>query len=168
MAPHGVYPSTGEDQWVAIACETNAHWAALCDVIGRADLAADTSLATVPGRQAREDELDAILAAWSAELSNEEATERCQAAGIPSHAVQSSAECAADPQLVHRNHFVEVEHAMFDTVTVEGPRAVLSRTPGRPAGGPPTIGQHTYDVVTEILGYDEERLGDLYAMEVLE
>ena len=57
---------------------------------------------------------------------------------------------------------------MFDRVIVEGARFGLSRTPGTVASGPPTIGQDTYEVLTEILGYGEDRVADLYAAEVLE
>ena len=43
LAPHGVYPATGEDRWVAVVCQDDSAWPALCGVIGRADLAADAS-----------------------------------------------------------------------------------------------------------------------------
>jgi benzylsuccinate CoA-transferase BbsF subunit len=46
FAPHNVYRCAGEDRWVAIACETDEHFAALCDVIGRPDLVADPRYAT--------------------------------------------------------------------------------------------------------------------------
>ena len=43
MVPHGVYPAAGDDAWIAIACETDAHWEALCEVIDRPELATDSS-----------------------------------------------------------------------------------------------------------------------------
>ena len=45
MAPHGVYPAAGDDRWVAVACQDDAAWPALCRVLGRDDLAADRELA---------------------------------------------------------------------------------------------------------------------------
>ena len=54
LAPHGVYPAAGEDRWVAVACQDDAAWPALCRVLGRDDLGADPELAgrTGPARPA--------------------------------------------------------------------------------------------------------------------
>ena len=62
MAPHGVYPSSGDDRWVAVACRDDADWRALAGLLGRDDLA-DLSTAE---RLARHDELDELVAAWTA------------------------------------------------------------------------------------------------------
>ena len=53
MAPHGVYPAAGEDRWVAVACQDDAAWPALCAVMARPDLAADRTSPAVAGRLAR-------------------------------------------------------------------------------------------------------------------
>ena len=58
MAPHGVYPVTGEDRWVAIACAGDEQWTALAEVVGRGELAGLSSVE----RQERRRELDGILA----------------------------------------------------------------------------------------------------------
>ena len=67
---------------------------------------------------------------------------------------------AADPQLIDREHFVSVPHAALGEVVVEGPKYLLSRTPAH-AGSPPTLGQHTAHVLTDILGYNDERMVQL-------
>ncbi|HVM52116.1 MAG TPA: CoA transferase [Acidimicrobiales bacterium] len=168
MAPHGVYPSAGEDRWLAVACATDAQWPALARAVGRADLAEDPALATAPGRRARAAAIDDAVAAWSRERDDRSAAEALQAAGIAAHAVHSSADCVADPQLVHRGHFVSVDHPLLGPITLEGSRARLSRTPARVDRSPPPYGHDTHAVLTEILGYDEERVADLFALELLE
>jgi crotonobetainyl-CoA:carnitine CoA-transferase CaiB-like acyl-CoA transferase len=50
---------------------------------------------------------------------------------------------------------------------IEGPRLRLSRTPGHTTQGAPTLGQHTWEVLSQILGYDDSRIADLAAAEVL-
>ena len=50
MAPHGVYPCAGEDRWVAVACQDDDRWLALCELLGRGDLADDPALRTAAGR----------------------------------------------------------------------------------------------------------------------
>src|SRR5207244_968186 len=98
MAPHGVYPAAGEDRWVAIACETDGHWAALCEAIGHADLGALSRAE----RFERHAELDKLIGAWTSTVNPEEAQATLQALGVPAHQVQNSPECVADPQLRHR------------------------------------------------------------------
>ena len=90
------------------------------------------------------------------------------AAGVPAHSVQNSSHCLDDPQLAHQGHFVELPHPEHGTITVEDTRMSLSATPGRVRGVPPLLGQDTVDVLTGVLGYDDERLGELFATGALD
>ena len=74
---------------------------------------------------------------------------------------QMSAECLADPQLAHRGHYVETDHPFIGAVPIEGPRVRLARTPGRVTGPGPSYGQHTSYVLTELLGYDDDRVAEI-------
>ena len=163
MAPHGVYPAEGEDRWVAIACETDEQWRALATVIGHEELAALPS----DERLARRRDLDDAIAAWSSRQSEFAAQEVLQAAGIPAHAVQNSPECRADPQLNALSHFWTTEHGEFGAVELEGPRCFLSATPAS-VGAAPTLGEHLFPVLQEILGYDEDRISELLVSGALE
>src|SRR5438093_2880377 len=82
MAPHGVFRAAGEDRWVAIAVEDDAAWARLAAVLGRVELAADRRFATAPARKQHEDELEALVTAWTSTRSPEEVTATLQAAGV--------------------------------------------------------------------------------------
>jgi crotonobetainyl-CoA:carnitine CoA-transferase CaiB-like acyl-CoA transferase len=164
FAPHGLYPCAGDDRWVAIACETDSEWRALTDLLGRPELASLTDAE----RLARVDELDALIAEWTTPLDEQEAETRLQGRGVPAHVVATSAHSWADPQLAHRGHFVTTDHAELGPVTVEGTRFLMSRT--RPQGyrAAPTLGQDTFDILTDVLGYDADRIADIAAAEVLE
>jgi crotonobetainyl-CoA:carnitine CoA-transferase CaiB-like acyl-CoA transferase len=164
MTPHAVYRSAGDDEWIAVACRHDADWSALAGVIGRDDLA---TLA-VDARRARSAELDALIEAWTAVRTPDQAQGELVAAGVPAHAVQNSVECAADAQLLHQEHFVTVPHSEHGNVIVESNRASLSATPASVAGAPPLLGQDTVDVLTGVLGYDDDRLGELFAAGALE
>jgi crotonobetainyl-CoA:carnitine CoA-transferase CaiB-like acyl-CoA transferase len=167
MAPHGVYPAAGDDRWLALACPDDDRWPALCRLIDRPDLAADARLGTVAGRLRQRRLLDEAVSAWTSGRSPEEAAEACQAAGVAAYTVQTSADCLADPQLAHRGHVIELDHPQRRSF-VEATRARLSRTPGRPQGHAPLLGEHTFEVLSDVLGYDEDRIADLAAAEVLE
>ncbi len=168
LAPHGVYPAAGDDQWIAIACQSDQQWKALCTLLRRPDLAGDPGLTSVAGRLARADEVDAELARSTATLNAQTAARLLRSEGIAAHAVQSSLECFTDHQLLHRGHFVLIDHELHDVVHVEGPRFKLSRTPGSVQGRIAAVGGDTYAVLSEMLGYGEDRITDLYAAEALE
>ena len=164
MAPHGVYPVAGTDSWIAIACETDAHWQALAHMIG-APAAPDL---TVPERLARREELDALIASWSAPHDGAELEASLQAAGVPAHRVAYAEDVVADPQLRHRGHFVEVPHPLHGTSWAEGSAIKLTETPGVPRWAGPTFGQHLREVLVDLLGYDDDRVADLLADGVLD
>jgi benzylsuccinate CoA-transferase BbsF subunit len=164
MSPHGVYPAKGDDRWIAIACANDEQWKSLAGLIG----CPERSALTLAARVSQRDELDQVVATWtsSREIAEIEAT--LVAAGVPVHGAQNSPECWADPQLHARHHFVTLEHQVCGPIVVEGSRMRLSRTPARIERAAPALGQDTYEVLTEVFGMSDERVGDLFAREILE
>lgn len=163
LSPHGVYRTAGEESWIALACENDAQWAALARLLGRDDLIG----ATEAERREQHDELNQLIGAWLAHQTAESAQGILQRAGVSAHQVQGSAECVADPQLLHRDHFVEVDHSIYGTTFVEASGFRLSRTPGQIRSSGPTFGQHNLTVLHELLGYDLDRIADLAALGAL-
>ena len=167
-APHGVYPAAGDDRWVAIAVTTDAEWQRLCTVMERPDLAEDTRFRDARGRRQHADALDALVGAWTASRDAGAVQAALQARAVPAHVVQTSHDLVRDPQLVHRRHFVTVEHPMGGTTVVEGSRFVLSRTPASPPESAPSYGRDNDTVLRDILGYDDDAITALVAEGVLE
>jgi crotonobetainyl-CoA:carnitine CoA-transferase CaiB-like acyl-CoA transferase len=168
LVPHGVYPAAGTDRWVAIAVDGDAQWRALCAAMDAPALADDPRFATADARRAHEDTLDATLSAWTASRDMLAIETMLQERGVAASAVQNSRELSADVQLRHRDHFVEVPDAMHGTTTVEGSRIHLSRTPARVVGPAPTYGGDTQAILTDLLGYDDDRITALVAAGALE
>ena len=164
LVPHGVYrclPENGRERYAAIAARTDGEWRRLAEAIGRTDLAGQAGLATVHGRAARAAELDEAIAAWTADRLAHDVESILQAAGVPAHLSQSSADFVADPQLAHRGHIVALADPLHGTAYVEGPRYLLSETPGvveRPA---PALGQDNEKVLRDVLGYSDGRVREL-------
>jgi benzylsuccinate CoA-transferase BbsF subunit len=165
MAPHAVFPVAGDDLWITVACENDEQWRSLVDHAGFDPALADLDLAA---RKAREDELEELVAGWTADQDGAALEAALQDVGVAAHRVQSSDLLTDDPQLIHREHFVEVEHADHGSIHVEGARFKLSRTPASITKGGPTLGQHTFDVLLGILGYDEDRIAEIAVSGVLE
>lgn len=168
MAPHGVYPTQGEDRWIAIACQSDQAWPALCETMELTAEAADPELAAASGRLQRQDELDECISAWTAAQEGSHIQSLLLDAGVAAHVVQNSRECAGDPQLEHRRHFVPVSHGLHEKLVVEGSRVKLSRTPGVVERGGPLLGEHNFHVLKDVLGYDDDRIADIYASLAME
>jgi benzylsuccinate CoA-transferase BbsF subunit len=146
---------------VAIVARSDDEWQRLAREMRRSDLADDVTLGTVEARRAREDELERAIAEWTATQHPEDVERRLQALGIPAHVSVSSRDFCQDPQLDHRGHLVTLEHPLHGSTTVEGPRYLLSETPGVVARAAPTFGQDNEYVLREILGYSAERYAEL-------
>jgi crotonobetainyl-CoA:carnitine CoA-transferase CaiB-like acyl-CoA transferase len=167
FAPHGCYPVAGADRWIAIAVDGDRGFRELCRALGREALADDARFRTANERQTNAEALDAAIAELTRAHAGVELETRLQANGIACHTVQNSEAACADPQLLAREHFVRLESGDAYTI-VEGTRSRLSRTPARIRRGVPTLGRDNWEILTELLGYDEARVAELAAAGVLE
>jgi crotonobetainyl-CoA:carnitine CoA-transferase CaiB-like acyl-CoA transferase len=141
LEPHGVYRCAGDDSWVAIVCETDDQRRALAAEVGGLS--------------------DEEISLWASTRLVADVETLLQAQHVPVHGVQNSAECWADPQLLHRNHYLTVHHPVHESCVVEGPRVVLSRTPGHVRRAGAAIGEHNDVVLRDFLGYDDDRIANL-------
>ena len=158
-APHGCYPCRGDDQWCVIACYTEAHWSALCDVAGNPGWAADARFASLGSRRLHQDALDERIGEWTSGYTPYEVMELLQEAGVPSGVVQSGEQLYHDRHLRARGFIAEIEHAQ-PWGCMEHPRlpAVLSGEPA-PLRGMPAVGEHNDDVLTGLLGLNTAAKG---------
>jgi benzylsuccinate CoA-transferase BbsF subunit len=167
MAPHGIYPCKANDSWIAIACVNEQHWSALCSLMERKELLSDARFATIDERLLKQGDLDTVVAEWTQKFDSAELEATLRAHQIPAAKVASSADMFVDPQLAHRGHFVEVEHAKFGRVAVEGWPFKLSRTPGGPRRPSPTLGCDNSYVLETLLGYSADQVRGLLEQDVL-
>ena len=166
MAPHGVYPAAGEDRWVAIACEDDSRWPALCGVIDTLGPVA-ASHASVGARLADRRRLDSLVSAWTAPRAAEEIEARLQAAGIAASDVQTAEDLARDPQLDHLGHILYRPHPCGRDGAIEACATRLSRTPARADETLPSFGRDLEAILKDILGYDDERIAELLIADAL-
>ena len=157
-APQGCYPCRGEDNWVAIAVDTDEQWRALAGVVGWPD-----GYATQADRLAAHDEIDAVLTAWTSEREAEAAARELQAAGVPAGVAQRSSDLLRDPQYVHRDFYRHVEHGEMGRVPYAGHQYRISAYDNGPRGPAPQLGEHSFQVLTELLGMSDDEVGQAFA-----
>jgi crotonobetainyl-CoA:carnitine CoA-transferase CaiB-like acyl-CoA transferase len=155
--PHGVFPSAGDDRWVALACWDDADWVRLREVTG----VSGDGLRSLADRQQRVDEVEASVAAWTRARSAAGAAETLQAAGLDAYPVNDWSDLHDDPQLAARRHFVFREHPVLGEHVYERSGFRLMATPGGVLAPGPTLGQHNREVLHNLLGLTDNEISDL-------
>lgn len=148
-----VVRTRGDDRWLAIGDTTTEALHAAVDVLGVAGVHPDPVEAiTHLAAQSDADALAALL----------------QDAGVPAHAVRDGRDLVeTDPQLRARGFYVDLDHPLVGPVAHEGVVAHLSDTPGGLWNPAPLLGQHTDELLTELLGLTPAELADLHDQGVL-
>jgi crotonobetainyl-CoA:carnitine CoA-transferase CaiB-like acyl-CoA transferase len=144
-------------------------WPRLCEAMKRPDLAEDPRFATPMLRRQNWPALRALILDWLDELgTRERALETLRAARLPASPVLTPPEVAAHPHLEARRAFPQVPHPGRGTVRVTAtPFQVDGHPTGPTAGAPYRIGEHTRQVLQDVLGYDQARVDDLAAAGVV-
>jgi crotonobetainyl-CoA:carnitine CoA-transferase CaiB-like acyl-CoA transferase len=162
-APHDAFPCAGDESWVVIAVRDDAEWAALCGVMGQPGLAADPRFASLSGRKRHEDEVSALVAAWTAGQDRHAVAERLQAVGVPAAAVQKPRDVAQDRHLSQRGFFHRLAHPDAGEHPHPGLPFRLSVTPGSQRRAAPAFGQHTEEVLGRIAGLSAQEIREAWA-----
>lgn len=170
IAPQGIYRCAGDDRWIAITCATEAHWKALADIAG--ECLADPRFATVAGRMAHHDALDAALSAWTRGFEPYALMLKLQAAGIPAGVCQTAGDrCDNDPQLRHLGWLTELTGARIGRWPLAEVPVRMSRTPpylgGRPDRAAPLYGEDNEAILTGLLGMSAAEVAELTEQGVL-
>jgi crotonobetainyl-CoA:carnitine CoA-transferase CaiB-like acyl-CoA transferase len=151
-APQGVYRCAGRDGWVVLSIRDSRDWAALRSVVPGLD---DPALESVAERRRRHDEIDAVIAAWTASRDKFDVFHTLQAAGIPAGPVMDEDDAGGDPQLHDRGFFHLLEHRRAGLHFHPGANVQLTGTPARIVRAAPVTGQDNEYVYRQILGVDD-------------
>ena len=161
----GVYACSGEDRWIAIDASAPADWDALRELIG--GNLHDAKFDTIIGRLRNRAELDKALARWTRAQEAEAIEHRLQSAGVPSHVVSRSSDLARDTELLGAGHLNKIDDPVFGEAEIEGPRFSLDRTRLPPTRRGPRIGEHTKEVLADVLGMSQAEIAQLAESGVL-
>jgi benzylsuccinate CoA-transferase BbsF subunit len=153
-APHGVYRCQGAQRWCAIAVRDDQEWRRFCAVLGNPAWTWEPRFTTALGRVKHHQELNARVESWTVSQRAEDVMHRLQAAGIAAGVVQSAADLACDPQLVHRGQEVCLDHPEVGVQRYHAPAFHLSASPVR-LRPVPTLGQHNAYVFKGLLGLSD-------------
>jgi crotonobetainyl-CoA:carnitine CoA-transferase CaiB-like acyl-CoA transferase len=161
LLPYQTFHTATRD--LALAVGSEKLWKDFCPAIGCPELADDPRYRTNQDRRAnRESLLDKLQAVFLTK-SYEQWEEILIGRGIPVGAINDIAQVVEHPQVKARGALVDVEHPRLGTVRVAGPAARLSATPARVRSASPLLGQHTRELLTEILAMTDAEIDELQA-----
>lgn len=165
LAPYNVYPSA--DGHVAIICIREGHWRKLCQAMQREDLMEDPRFVDFKSRCDNMDLLDATVAAWSSQLSRQEIFKVTQEYGVICAPVQGLADVVSDPHLLERGSMQLRPHDDFGEIAqLHSPLRYRDVAP-IPLRDPPGLGEHTQQVLQEMLSLSDEEVAQLREQEAI-
>ena len=162
-APQGIYPCAGEDQWCAIAIDDDEQWRGLIGALGNPKWALEPELKTLATRLERHDEIDAHLSAWTRDRDPRAVMSTLLAAGVPAGVVQRSSDLLHDPQYQHRGFYREHEHKEIGRVPYAGHQFRIRGYDSGPRFAAPCLGEHSFEVMQDLLGIPAEEIAELMA-----
>ncbi|MBI3979124.1 MAG: CoA transferase [Chloroflexi bacterium] len=158
IAPYETLPTA--DGFVNIAVGNDALWAKFCQALGLEAYQHDPRFRTNADRVQNRPALIPIVEARFRTFSTADLLRLLEEAGIPCGVIASLDEVFANPQVRHLGHLQKVPHPKAGTVTLTAPPYRLRRTPPSIRRAPPTLGQHTHEILAEV-GYDEAAVAAL-------
>jgi benzylsuccinate CoA-transferase BbsF subunit len=158
-APWGHFPCAGDSRWIAITVESDDQWSRLAGILG-GRLGADRYSRAAD--RARSDELDGQVAARTRAWDRDELFQALLEGRVPAAPVHDLDEMLASEQLRARGLFVEAMHPYSGRHDLVRTPWTLSATPATPRASAPLVGEHTDEVLREVLGLSNDELRELH------
>ena len=150
-----------KDSWIIIAIGNDLLWAKFCRLIDRPDLSEDSRFQTNPLRTQNVKELIPILEVEFQKKTTKEWMALLGAADLPHSPINNIREICEDPNIRYRRMLVEMEQPGVGKVRIAGSPIHLSETPGEVYSPAPLLGQHSEEILEDVLGYSKEAVDQL-------
>jgi crotonobetainyl-CoA:carnitine CoA-transferase CaiB-like acyl-CoA transferase len=161
LVPYGIFPA--REGSIVIACLTAGFWTRICQSIGQAELCDDPRYDTLEKRRDAREEVNAIVAAFTALHSVEELVAIFTAHEVPHAPILGVTEALAQPQAMARGMVVEAQHAALGSIPIVNRPIRFTDAEQPMPEAPPVLGQHTEAILAQVLDLSPERIAVLKA-----
>ncbi|HLZ68330.1 MAG TPA: CoA transferase [Dehalococcoidia bacterium] len=159
IVPYQVFHAS--DQPISLACANPRQFKTFCELAGRPDLPDDPRFRTNADRVANRKALIAMVQSLIAQKTAAEWVELLNAHGVPSGAINTVAQAFADPQVQALGVVTLLPHPTIGELPMVGSPIALSDSHVGPRTAPPLLGQHTDEVLHELLGLGAGQIAEL-------
>jgi len=156
-APYDCF-ETKDRKYVVIAGHWDKQWENLCHAMGREDLLSDPRFRTMWGRAQNYNALRPIIEDWTRLKDRDDIIQFLIEQDVPVGPVNTVEDIFHCPQIKEREMLVEIEHPIAGRFRIVGVPAKFSRTPGQVKRAAPLLGEHTHEILKELLGYEDEQI----------
>ena len=165
--PHGHF-ATKDGKWVAISCATDLLFARLAKAMGRPELASSSTYGEQKTRLEHRHDVNEIVRDWCVSLEREDVLKRCYATDVPAGPLNNIADIFGDRQFHARRNLVTMDAPdTGEQIIVPAPVPKLSDTPGSIRSLGPKLGEHTDEILSEVLGMDSQQIASLRAAKAI-
>ncbi len=165
LVPYQVFEA--QDGYFAFAAGNDLQWANFCRAVGREAWGTDPLFATNPARLTNRTKLVGLLNELFSTRSVADWIELCEGAGLPVGPINTMEAALSDPQVLARGMVMEVPHPTEGSVPLLRSPLNIPTAPSEVRYPPPTLGQHTDEILSELLNYDSEGIQALRESEVV-
>jgi crotonobetainyl-CoA:carnitine CoA-transferase CaiB-like acyl-CoA transferase len=159
IAPYEVFRA--RDRWFVLGAANTRQWEMLCEVVGRPELKNESRFATNQDRVANREALAEVLNEAFVTKDASDWIVKLQEVGIPSGVINTLEDVFNHPQSQVREMRIEIEHPTAGILGFPGFPYKMSQTPAEVHRPPPLLGEHTDEVLIEMLGYSAEEVASL-------
>lgn len=150
------------DGHLIVAVFAEKFWGGFCRAAGRPEWERDSRFATNRDRVAHREVLEALIAARFAEDTTEAWLARLHAEGVPAAPINTIDRVLIDPQVKHREMIVQMDHPRHGVLPTLGTPIKIDGALGLEVAPPARLGQHTDEILEDLLGYPPERIAELH------
>ena len=152
---------TKDGTWMVVAVGNDSLWARFCGAIRREDLIEDPRFSTNPLRAENRGELAAVLSGEMLKKTTAQWASVFDGSGIPYSPINSIRDICEDPYIAHRKMIVEIDQPPVGKMKIVGSPIRMSETPGEVRFPAPMLGEHTGEVLRDVLGCSENDIEEL-------
>lgn len=160
-------PFETKDGEIIVAAGNDVLWSKFCDAIDKKELVNDERFVTNPLRNQNYEVLRDLIAEPLKYKTTKEWQDILDDIGVPNGPINTIDKVLEDPQVIAREMIVEVEHPKAGKLKVPGIPIKMSDTPGEIRTPSPLLGQHTYEILNEMLGYDKDTVDRLVSEKIV-
>lgn len=159
IVPYQGFPT--KDGHIIIGALNDSQFQRLCKALDLEHLASDPNFLTNPSRVENRKELLSIFYERTKQKTTDEWIVKLEKAHVPCGPINTLDRVFNDPQVLHRNMLEEVEHPTAGKIKLTGLPVKFSETPASIRSAPPTLGQHTIQVLKQVLNYEDSKIYQL-------